>query len=333
LKGMATFKASKTSVPARALFLGGLLAWLLAVAAGLYLGAVADADWALIRELRLPRVLLAGAIGMGLAISGAALQSIFSNPLCEPYTLGISSGAALGAVLGSTFELDWNYAGLAGPAFGGALVFTFILLGVASRTGVGTLGLLLTGVMLSFLGSSLVALWMAFADSNGIQGALVWLMGNLSRARLNGALITLICTVLLSAGIWSRWRELDALLLGEEGAAALGVSVAHARKRLMFLSSLLVGICVSGGGMIGFVGLMVPHFLRGRVGSLHLALLPLCGIWGAASLTAADTVARVAARPYELPVGVVTALIGAPLFVFILLKGLRPAGKARPVEA
>jgi len=310
------------------LVLFGILAWILAIAAGLYLGAVADADWSLIRELRLPRVVLAGAIGMGLAISGAALQAIFTNPLCEPYTLGISSGAALGAVLGATLDLDWNFSGLAGPAFGGALVFTLILLGVASRTGVGTLGLLLTGVMLSFLGSSLVALWMAFADSNGIQGALVWLMGTLSRARLQGALITLICTVSLSIGIWSRWRELDALLLGEEGAAALGVSVSQARKRLMLLSSLLVGICVSGGGMIGFVGLMVPHFLRGRVGSLHFRLLPLCGIWGAASLTAADTFARVAARPYELPVGVVTALIGAPLFVLILLKGLRPGSRS-----
>jgi iron complex transport system permease protein len=311
----------------RVFLAGGLLAWVLTFMIALYFGSVSDADWSLIQELRLPRAVLAGAVGMGLAVAGAALQAIFSNPLCEPYTLGISSGAALGAVLGTTFDLNWNYAGLAGPAFLGALLFTAVLLIVSMRSGTGMLGLLLTGVMLSFLGSSLVAVWMAFADSSGLQGAIVWLMGNLSRARLEGALLSLACALLLSVGIWSRWRELDALLLGEEGAAALGVSVAPVRRRLILLSSLLVGLCVSGGGMIGFVGLMVPHFVRGRIGSLHLALLPACAVWGAASLTAADTLARVATRPYELPVGVVTAFIGAPLFVLILLKSGRNAAE------
>ena len=301
----------------------GCFVWVLSLILALYLGSVANAEWSLIAELRLPRALLAGAVGMGLAVAGASLQAVFSNPLCEPYTLGISSGAALGAVLGSTLGLDWNYAGLAGPAFLGALLFTSVLLVISLRSGASTLGLLLTGVMLSFLGSSLVAVWMAFADANGIQGAMVWLMGTLSRARLEGALLSLFCAAILSVGIWSRWRELDALLLGEEGAAALGISVGPARRRLILLSALLVGLCVSGGGMIGFVGLMVPHLVRRRIGSLHFALLPACAVWGAASLTLADTAARVVARPYELPVGVVTALVGAPLFVMVLMGSSR----------
>jgi len=294
-------------------------------------GSTADADWALIQDLRLPRVVLAAAVGIGLAVAGAALQALFANPLCEPYTLGISSGAALGAVVGNALGLDWNVAGLAGPSFVGALVFSMVLFGVSFRRGVTNLTLLLTGVMLGFLGSSLVALWMALADPNGLQGALVWLMGSLSRARLEGALVSLVVTFALSFAIWSHWRELDGLLLGEEDAAALGVPVGQVRRRLLMLSSLLVGVCVSGAGMIGFIGLMVPHFVRRGTGSLHFHLLPLCAIWGASAMTGADVVARTIARPYEIPVGVVTALIGAPLFIGLLAgRGARRAEGGQP---
>lgn len=285
----------------------------------LQVGSVPDADWEIIRDLRLPRALLAAGVGMGLAIAGATLQSVFSNPLCEPYTLGISSGAALGSVLGASLGLELNFAGLALPAFVGAVAVTVILFLVSFRSGTTTLSLLLVGVMLSFLGSSLVAVWMALADSNGIQGAMVWLMGTLSRARIEGAVFTLVGALFWGLMIWRRWREMDALLLGEEGAASLGISVAPARRYLILVSSFLVGLCVSGGGMIGFVGLMIPHFLRRKVGSLHFFLIPACGIWGATSLVLADTLARTLLRPYDLPVGVVTALVGAPAFVFLLL--------------
>jgi iron complex transport system permease protein len=285
----------------------------------LKLGAVPDAGIELVTQLRLPRVLLASAVGMGLAVSGAALQALFANPLCEPYTLGISSGSALGAVLGASLGLQWNFAGLAGSAFAGALVFALVLYLISLRPGTGNLTLLLAGVMLGFLGSSLVALWMALADANGLQGAMFWLMGDLSRARLNGAVVSGGLSLALTFAIWSRWHDLDGLLLGEEGAAALGVPVAAARKRLIVLTSLLIGLCVSGGGMIGFVGLIVPHFLRRFAGSLHRVLLPLCAIWGAGALTLADGFARVVARPYELPAGVVTALVGAPLFIWIMM--------------
>src|SRR5262249_31322341 len=156
--------------------------------------------------------------------------------------------------------------------------------------------------------------------SVGVQGAIFWLTGDLSRARLEGAMISLFLSFVLSVLIWMQSRELDALLLGEEGAMALGVSVGSVRRRMILLVALLVALCVRGSGMIGFVGLVVPHFGRRWVGSIHLALIPLCALLGAAGLTLADAMARIAARPYEIPVGVVTAIIGAPVFLWIMLK-------------
>jgi len=297
----------------------GLLAWLIAFIAALQLGAVDQVDFEVVTQLRLPRALLASAIGMGLSVAGAALQALFTNPLCEPYTLGISSGSAVGAVIGAALGLQWSAGGLAAPAFLGAFVFAGILYLISFRPGAGNLTLLLAGVMLGFLGSSIVALWMALADAQGLHGALFWLMGDLSRARLDGSIISLISAVGLIFLIWIRWKELDALLMGEEDAMSLGVSVAASRRKLILLTSLLIGLCVSGGGMIGFVGLVVPHFARKFAGALHIRLIPLCAIWGAAALTLADTLARIVARPYELPVGVVTALVGAPLFLWIML--------------
>ena len=303
----------------RAYVLAGA-ALLLAFTLSLKLGAVADLDLDTIVELRLPRALLAAAVGMGLSVAGAALQALFANPLCEPYTLGISSGSALGAVLGSALGLQLAFSGLVGSAFVGALVFAGALYLIARRPGTGNVTILLVGVMLGFLGSSLVTVWVALSDANGLGAAMVWLWGDLSRARLQGAAVSLGLVSLLTFFVWLRWRALDALLMGEEGALSLGIDVGSVRRRLILLTSIMIGVCVSAAGMIGFVGLIVPHFARRLVGSLHLALIPLCALWGAAVLILADTLARVLARPYELPVGVVTALIGAPVFLWIMLK-------------
>jgi ABC-type Fe3+-siderophore transport system permease subunit len=297
-----------------------LLGLVTAFAIALKFGAVGNLELASVVELRLPRALLALAIGMGLSVAGAALQALFANPLCEPYTLGISSGSALGAVLGASLGVEWMFSGLAPTAFVGALVFALALYFVALRRDAGNVTILLVGVMLGFLGSSLVTVWVALSDSNGIQGAMTWLWGDLSRARMDGAIFSLVAVLGSTGLIWARWRELDALLMGEEGALSLGVDVGAARRRLILLTSLIIGICVSAGGMIGFVGLIVPHFARRFVGSLHLTLIPLCAAWGGVALLLADTGARVIARPYELPVGVVTALIGAPVFLAIMLK-------------
>jgi ABC-type Fe3+-siderophore transport system permease subunit len=172
--------------------------------------------------------------------------------------------------------------------------------------------------MLGFLGSSLVALTLALSDPNSVSSAMYWLLGDLSRARLAGAAGALVGSVVLSFLIWTRWRELDALLTGEESAMAIGVSVTQARRRIVVLSSLLIGLCVAGAGMIGFIGLVIPHFVRRFSGSLHLTLLPLCALWGAAALTFSDAVGRAVLRSGELPVGVVTALIGAPIFLWVI---------------
>ena len=302
-------------------FVVGIAACVMAFVAALLLGAITDANAEIIFRLRLPRAILAGAVGMGLAVAGATLQALFANPLCEPYTLGISSGATLGAVLATSFGLDLAISGLAAPAFAGAILFAGVLYLISCRPGTGNLTLLLTGVMLGFFGSSLVALWMALSDSNGLQAALFWLLGDLSRARLSGAIFSFFGIASMTVIVWSRWRELDALLLGEEGAASLGVDVTVARRKLVLLSSVLIGLCVSSAGMIGFVGLVVPHFARRWTGALHLRLIPLSALFGAATLILADTLARALARPYELPVGVVTALVGVPVFLHHVILG------------
>jgi ABC-type Fe3+-siderophore transport system permease subunit len=246
-----------------------------------------------------------------------------SSVICEPYTLGVSSGSALGAVLGAALGLEWMVAGLAGTAFVGALIFTWILYIIsrrASSQGSNNLTLLLAGVMMGFLGSSLVALTMAISDSRGVQGAIVWLLGDLSRARLSGAVFSSLSVFGLGLAIWNHRKELDALLMGEEQAATLGVNVISARKRIVVLVSLMIAVSVAAGGMIGFVGLIVPHFVRRICGSLHFHLLPLAAIWGATVLILADVIARVAAAPYELPVGAVTAVLGAPLALWVILQ-------------
>jgi ABC-type Fe3+-siderophore transport system permease subunit len=301
----------------------GVLAWIVSFFIGLNLGAVEDASFELIADVRLPRTLLASSVGMGLSVAGAALQALFSNPLCEPYTLGISSGAALGAVIGVSLGVQWMLAGVTGTAFIGAALFAGILYVISLRRNCENLTLLLTGVMLGFLGNSLVAIWVALSETNGIQSAINWLFGDLSQARLKGSIFSSFGVLVASILLWFHWGDLDGLLMGEEGARSLGVDVARVRRRIITFSSLLIAICVSAGGMIGFVGLVIPHFARRWAGSLHQKLLPLCAIWGAVALCTADWVSRIVIRPYELPVGIVTSLIGAPVFVWILLQKSR----------
>jgi iron complex transport system permease protein len=297
-----------------------LLVWCFSVLFALSVGAVSDAGMEVIYQIRLPRVILASAIGMGLSVAGAALQALFSNPLCEPYTLGIASGSALGALMGISFGVPWMMAGLTGSAFLGAILFSGVLYLFSYRTHARSISLLLAGVMLSFLGTSLVTLWISLFDTDGIHRAVLWLFGDLSRARLQGAIFSAAGVMALTLILWQNWKNLDGLLMGEEGAVALGVDVKQSQRRMIVLTSLIIALCVSAGGMIGFVGLVIPHLARRWVGSLHLRLIPLCAILGAAGLTFADCLSRWLARPYELPVGVVTSLIGAPLFLWVMLK-------------
>lgn len=284
-----------------------------------------DADWYLIEDLRLPRVVLAGAIGIGLSVAGAVMQVLFSNPLCEPYVLGISSGSALGVVMGNVLGITLNFGGLAGCAFLGALTFAGLIFWVSHFRMRAELRqshtfLLLVGVALGFLGNSLLALWIAVAEPGQLQSATAWFFGDLSHARFSGALISLVAVIVISLIVFSQSRQMDALLLGEDEAISIGVDRERLQKMMIGLTSVLVGICVAGGGVIGFIGLLVPHGVRLWVGATHRRLLPLCGIWGAITLIFADFLSRWLARPYELPVGVVTALIGSPVLIWTLLK-------------
>ena len=312
--------------PAR-LFVISFLVLGLAICLALNTGAVSEASAEIITSLRLPRAILAAGVGMGLAVAGVTLQALFANPLCEPYTLGISSGAALGAVLSASLGFGGQMAGLTLTALLGALLFAGLIFLLSKMAAVTALALLLSGVMLQYLGSSLVALTLALSDAGQVQSAMNWLMGDLTRARMNGSCIIACGVLLLVVLVWLKWRELDALLLGELEARAVGVDVDSIRHHLILLSSLMVGLCVSGAGMIGFVGLIVPHFARRFVGSLHFVLIPLCALWGATMMIGADCLARLVARPLELPTGVITALIGAPFFLILLW------GRARVLRA
>lgn len=290
-------------------------------------GAVQDLEWDLVMSLRIPRILLATFAGAGLAIAGLALQALFTNPLCEPYILGISSGAAAGAVIGESFEFFAGTGGALGlmgmmlMAFVGSLAFSMVIWGLSFFKSMTNATILLVGVALGFLGTSILAVWIALNDPNGLQGALIWLFGDLSRASLG---LSITVGVIVAASYFYLYRirgQLDGLLLGEEGAISVGVSVDRLRRGLILWISLLVGCLVSVCGSIGFVGLIVPHLARLMVGSLHRAALPVSACLGAVLLTVADQLARTIAPPVELPVGVITAFIGAPFFLWIVLRG------------
>ncbi len=290
---------------------------------GFWVGAVDDLSLPLKWQLRFPRVMMAALIGAGLSVAGATLQALFANPLCEPYTLGIASGASLGAVIGFSLGFQWGDWGWTLTSWSGSLLFALILSGIALRPRSSQFLLLWVGVLLGFLGNSLVALWIALFDRQGMGGVLIWLFGDLSAARMP-EVGWMACAVLgLIVWIASSQRQLDGLLLGEEEARSVGIDVRAVRTRLIALTSLLVAVCVSACGMIGFVGLVVPHAVRQMVGSLHRHLIPLVALFGASALLASDLLARVLVRPQELPVGVVTSLLGAPLFAAILFSGHR----------
>jgi iron complex transport system permease protein len=299
----------------------GLILLIAVFAASLAWGGAAEWDPEIIRTLRLPRTLLALGVGGALSLSGLLLQTAFANPLCEPFTLGVSSGAALGAILGSLLMPQSLQGGVALCALGGALGFALSLSLLSTRRTLGRTGLLLAGVMLSFLGSSLVSVVMALSDPNGIYGAIIWLLGDLSRATWASVALVGFGLALGAGATRFMGRDLDALLLGDESARGQGVDVRKLRNRALLIASFLAGVAVSSAGMIGFVGLMVPHYCRARFGALHRGLVGRVILWGAVALVFADILARKVADPLELPVGPIAAFIGIPLFFFAFVRG------------
>jgi len=278
---------------------------------------------AIVWQLRLPRVLLALLAGAGLALSGLSFQTLFRNPLAEPYTLGIASGAALGAVVALRIEGTGVFAGL--PlvklaSFAGAAAATGLIVALAAEgRRIETPTLLLAGVAVSLSCSALILFLQYLADSTQTFRMVRWMMGGLAVVGY-GEVLWALPWVLGGAGVLLalRW-DLNLFLTGEELAASRGVNVPRVRLLILATTSLMLGALVAVTGPIGFVGLMVPHMLRRPVGHDHLVLLPACLLGGGAFLALCDLAARTLLAPAELPVGVFTALLGGPFFLWLLL--------------
>jgi iron complex transport system permease protein len=282
-----------------------------------FLGEGSDLARLLILELRLPRSLAAFATGGLLAVAGALMQVLLRNPLADPYVLGISGGAAVGALLAmiSGLGLAW----ISGSAFAGALLSTLIVFGLAHGTGSWTpTRLLLTGVVVAAGWGAVITFLLAVRPSPELPGMLYWLMGDLAHARGNTLpWLTLLAIVALALPLG---RSLNVLARGPLQAAVLGVSVRQLEWTVYLLAALVTAVAVTTAGTIGFVGLIVPHMLRLVIGNDQRLLLPAAALAGGILLTLADTLARTVIAPEQLPVGVITAMLGVPVFLYLLYR-------------
>jgi iron complex transport system permease protein len=271
-------------------------------------------------DIRLPRVLLGACVGASLAVAGASLQSLLRNPLAEPYLLGVSNGAALGTMLAFVFFSQFEYARPV-CAFLGASLATFAVFQMAkSRAGMNVERLVLSGVIVTTFLSSIIVLLTSLLDAAKLRSFTFWLLGDLSQATSNGFYLTLIVAVTGTILLSSQARALNLMMIGERDAFDFGVEISKVRFIVFATASALVGISVAASGSVGYVGLIVPHLIRLIVGSDNRLVVPFSAIAGAVFVVLADTVARVAIAPRELPVGAITALIGAPLFIYLLRK-------------
>lgn len=297
-------------------------------------GTPATATWspaldAIVWEVRLPRIVLGAVVGAGLAITGAVLQAMVRNVLADPYLIGINSGASTGAAASILFGIGagmGEYA-LQGSAFAGALAAAFLVFFIARGTSrVTSVRLILAGVAVGYALSALTSfLVFASGSAEGARSVLFWLLGSLGLARWDVALAVVTAVVIGTTALLIVWsRRLDALAIGDETALTLGISPSTLRSRLLVVVSLNVGAVVAVSGSIGFVGLVVPHLARRTVGSNHRHMLPVAALMGAILLVLADLVARTLLRPQEIPIGIITALVGAP-FLLVLLRRMTAA--------
>ncbi len=279
------------------------------------------AAYSILFSIRLPRLLLGMAIGGALSLAGTIFQGMFRNPLVEPYTLGISGGASLGVCLNIIFKWYETIGLIAFPLSGslGALLMISLVYGLSMKSGnIKTNNMLLTGVMISFVSSSIVMLLMAISKKQDLHSIVFWIMGSLDEPNISlikiviaGSLIGLFCSYFFCL-------DMNALALGEEESVHLGVNIERTKKFLFVIASVLTGLSVSVGGIIMFVGLIVPHFIRMTVGTDHRILLIGSFLAGASFLTLCDVVARSVIAPLELPVGVITGIIGGIVFIYVL---------------
>jgi iron complex transport system permease protein len=282
---------------------------------------LAPEQQAILLDIRLPRILLAGAVGTCLAAAGAGYQALLRNPLAEPYLLGVSNGAAVGTMVALVFfgAHEWSRPVL---AFAGALAATFVVYRLArGRAGASPERLILAGVIVTTFLSSAIVFITTLMDATRIRSFTFWLLGDLS-----GTTGTLLAVALITAGIGvavlaMNARALNLMMLGERDAFDFGVEVGRVRLIVFIAASLLVGSSVASSGSVGYVGLVVPHLVRLSFGSDNRLVLPAAAIGGATFVIVADTLARTIIAPRELPVGAITALIGAPLFIYLLKRG------------
>lgn len=276
----------------------------------------------IIWSVRLPRVLTAGLIGFALAVSGTAMQGLFKNPLASPDLLGVSVGGAVGAV--TAIFLGWSLVHpwvVPGAAFVGALVTVTVVYSLATRTGRTDIAtLLLAGVAIGAFGSAFISMLYHFVDDGVLRQIVYWLMGNLGGKRWEHVAVLTPFVLLGSGGLWLFASDLNVLMGGEDDARAMGVPVERTKRWVLVLVSLSTGAAVSIAGVIGFVGLIVPHMLRLVIGPDHRFLLPASGFAGASVLILADLIARTAFSPIELRTGIVMAFVGAPFFLYLLMK-------------
>ena len=298
---------------------------------GLPLAADASVQQAelILSQIRMPRTLLGLAVGMVLALCGVAMQGLFRNPLADPGLVGVSSGSALGAAVaivgGAAFgglpEAFAPYL-LSACAFVGGLLVTALVYRLGRRDGQTNVAtMLLAGIALTALAGAAIGLFTYLADDATLRTLTFWNLGSLNGASYARLWPLLLATLAVALWLPRRARALNALLLGESEARHLGFDVERLKRELVFCTALGVGAAVAAAGLIGFIGLVVPHLMRLLVGPDHRLLLPASALAGASLLLLADLVARLALAPAELPIGIVTALIGAPFFLYLLVRG------------
>lgn len=287
------------------------------------LGDVKSTSLMIILNVRLPRVIMAAIIGAGLSVSGASFQALFKNPMADPYILGVSSGAALGATIAMLLGLGTTFLGFSFvtfSAFIGAIVTTLIVYNIA-RVGnkVPNITLLLAGIAMSFLLSSIISLIMTFKRDQ-IENIVMWTMGSVSTASWSQVKLLMPFTIVGIIIIFLFSRDLNIMLLGDETAKNLGIEVDKIRKILLFICTVLVAGIVSVSGIIGFIGLIIPHIVRMIFGVNYRTVVLFSALYGSIFLIFCDTIARTIIDPIEIPVGIVTSIFGVPFFMYLLYK-------------
>lgn len=279
-------------------------------------------------DLRVPRVLLAALVGAGLSVVGVAVQALVRNPIADPYVLGVSSGASVGAAIVIVYGgvAGLGALGLGGAAFVTACLSMAVVYIVARRGGaLNPLRLVLTGVVAGYVLSALTSYLVFLGDPRGAQQVLFWLLGSFGRARWSMLAVPAVVLAVVLVWLLARARPLDALLAGDEAAVTLGVAVGRVRMELFVATAALTAVMVSVSGAVGFVGLVVPHIVRLLVGGLHRRVLITSALFGMVFMVWVDLAARTLASPQEIPIGILTAIVGGPLFLVLMYRSDRRA--------